>query len=208
MFSVDTPAESRALLSADELRLAAGLSATDTSQDGRLAELGLRAADAIGRHCCADDGEHAPTLLSELCSETIRLDQPRDTLVLARRFVTEITGLTENGVGLGAGSYELKKSAGLLLRVSGERTICWTGSKVIVQYRAGFEAPHNDLKHAAELLVRQMTATTARDPTVRRERVDGVGEFEYWVGSIDPKNGAPFTSDIMALLAPFRSPSI
>lgn len=208
MFSVDTPVTNRALLSADELRIAAGLEPTDTSKDGRLAEIGLRASDAIGRYCCADDGVNPPTLLNELCSETIRIGSATDTLILTRRFVTAIVGITENGVGLGAGAYELKKAAGLLLRVSNDRPIYWTGTKVIVQYRAGFVTPHDDLKHAADLLVRQMMATTSRDPTVRRERTDGVGEFEYWVGSIDAKNGAPFTSDIVALLAPFRSPTI
>ena len=204
MFEVVTPAASRAILGADELRLAAGLLATDTSQDGRLSDLGLRVADAIARHCnVAEDGVTPPTLLSEVCAETIRLMEPRQSIVLRRRFVTAISSVTEDGVGLGAGSYEIDKASGVLRRLCHDRPASWTASKVIIMYTAGFTAPPNDIKQAAELFLRQMYAQFSRDPLMRRERVDGVGESEYWVGSIDPKNQSPFPSDVAALLAPY-----
>lgn len=209
MFSVDTPAASRALLSAQELRLAAGLAANDTSNDTRLGVLGLRVSDAIARHCkVAEDGVNPPSLLSEVCSETIRLDGPREKLILSRRFVTAVSAVTENSVGLGSGGYEIEKAAGLLVRLSSDRPIYWTGAKVIVQYTAGFATPYDDLKQAAELFVRQLLSATGRDPMVKRERVDNVSETEYWVGSIDAKNGAAVPSDVAALLAPYVNHSL
>jgi len=209
MFSVDTPAASRALLSAEELRLAAGLTANDTSNDTRLGVLGLRVADAIARHCkVGEDGVNAPTLLNEICSETIRLDGPREALVLSRRFITSIAAVTENSVGLGAGAYEVNKAAGLLHRLSSDTPICWTGIKVVVQYSAGFAAAPNDLKQAAELFVRQLLSVTGRDPMVKRERVDNVSETEFWVGSIDASNGSAVPSDVAALLSPYVTYSL
>lgn len=206
MFAVETPASSRALLGPDELRLAAGLAAADTSQDGRLSELGIRVADAIARHCgVAEDGVTPPTLLSEVCSETIWLEGPRESLVLARRFITAIAGVTENDVGLGAGGYEIDKAAGILRRISASRRTVWTGIKVIIQYQAGLTTPPGDLKQAAEMFLRQMYSQFSRDPLMKRERVEGVSEIEYWVGSMDPGKGAAFPSDVAALLRPYAT---
>lgn len=209
MFEIVTASTNRSLLSADELRVAAGLAPTDTSDDGRLRELGERASDAIARFCCvASDGVSIPTLTSESCRDTIRLDCASTTLSLSRRFVTAVSLVTEAGVTLSATDYEIGKAAGVLRRLYDDAGSQWAAGKVVVEYTAGFSTVPSDLKHATELLVRQMSAQTARDPTVRRERVDGVGEMEYWVGSIDGGNGAPFTSDVMALLAPYRTLSI
>lgn len=208
MFQVTAPASSREILSADELRLAVGLAATDTSQDGRLRELGLRVADAIARYCgVAEDGVNPPTLLSETCSETIRIEEPVSSIIFRRRFVSSVVAVSEGGVGLGSGSYEFDGAAGILRRLSSDREIYWVGPKIVVQYIAGLAAPSSDLKQAAELFLRQMHSQFARDPLMRRERVDGVGEFEYWVGSVDSANGSPFPSDVAAILQPYRTPS-
>lgn len=204
MFSVVTPAGSRALLSEEELRVAVGLADDDTSQDTRLAQLGARVSDAIARHCrVADDGVNPPTLLSEVCTDTIWLEGPRESLVLSRRFVSAVAAVTENGVGLGSGGYEINAAAGTLQRIQSDRPVCWSGAKVIVQYTAGFATPPEDLKQAAELFLRQLSSLTTRDPHVRRERVDNVSETEFWVGSIDAANGSAVSSDVAALLAPY-----
>ncbi len=209
MFAVDTPASSRALLTAQELRVAVGLADSDTSQDTRLGVLGLRVSDAIARHCkVAEDGVNPPTLLSELCSETIWLDGPRDSLVLTRRFVTSVAAVAENSVVLGVGAYEVNKPAGILWRIASERRICWTGVKVVLQYSAGFAAPPSDIKQAAELYLRQLSSMTTRDPLVKRERVDNVSETEFWVGSIDASNGSALPSDVAALLTPYVTYSL
>lgn len=182
MFEVVTPASERAILSADELRIAAGLAPTDTSQDGRLHELGLRAAGAVAQICkIVSDGVTPPTLFSEVCRDTFRLPKSRDELVLSRRFVTAVASVVEDGRTLAATDYEVDKSSGVMRRLSGDRHSCWSATKIVVSYTAGFTVLPEDAKHASELIVRNMIAQSERDPMVRRERVDGVGETEYWV---------------------------
>lgn len=205
MFEVTTPAADRAILSADELRLASGLSATDTSQDGRLRELGLRASDAIAHQCKVQgDGVNAPTLLSEVVRDTIRFAAAKPSLVLSRRFVTAIASVVEDGVTLATDDYETDKGSGIIRRLSGDGYACWPASKIVVFYTAGFASPPMDLKHAAELLLRQMISQTVRDPMVRRERIDGVGETEYWVGAVGGAE-SPAAVAIANLLRPYTS---
>lgn len=205
MFEVTNPATSRAILSADELRLAANLSVTDSSLDGRLAELGLRASDAIARQCkIASDGVNIPTLFSEACRDTFRPQVSMSSLVLSRRFVTAIASVVEDGVTLTADDYEIERSSGVLRRVSDNMYIRWLQAKIVVTYTAGFSSMPTDLKHAAELVVRQMSSQTDRDPMVRRERVDGVGETEYWVGTVDGGD-SPTAMAVRNLLRPYTS---
>lgn len=204
MFEVITPAASRALLTASELRAAAGLAADDESQDARLADLGARVADTIARFCrVADDGVNPPSLLSEVCAETLRFREGRSAIVLRRRFITAVAAVSEDGVGLGAGSWQINKASGILERIRNDRVIAWSASKIVVQYSAGFATVPSDLKQASEMFLRQMHSQMTRDPLVRRERTDGVGDVEYWVGSIDAANGAPFPSDVASLLTPY-----
>lgn len=205
MFEVTTPSQNRAILSADELRVASGLAATDTSQDGRLGELGLRAADAISHQCKVQgDGVNPPTLLSEVVRDTFRVAAAKPALVLSRRFVTAVASVAEDGVTLSASDFEVDKGSGVIRRLLGDGYACWPATKIVVSYTAGFVAPPMDLKHAAELLLRQMASQSARDPMVRRERVDGVGETEYWVGAVGGAE-SPAALAIANLLRPYTS---
>jgi len=204
MFEVVTPVEDPAILSTDELRLAAGLLPTDTSKDGVLTELGLQASDAIALLCkLANDGVNAPTLLSETCRDTFRLEHPRVALVLSRRFVTALASVVEDGVTLAATDYELDRASGILKRISGEAYVNWSTSKIIVNYTAGFSSPTSNLKRAANLLVKQMVSEDGRDLMVRRERTDGVGETEYFA-TVDGKE-SPLASAVKSLLRPYTN---
>jgi hypothetical protein len=149
-----------------------------------------------------------PTLLSEVCAETIRPERPLPALVLRRRFITSVAAVAEDGAGLGVGAYEIARTAGILRRISSDRDVNWTARRIVVQYTAGFATIPPDLKQAAELFVRIITSQFGRDPLMRRERVDGVGEFDYWVGSTAGDNNSPVPPDVAALLAPYMSGDI
>lgn len=199
MLVVTTPASDPTLLSAQELRDAVG--AADGSHDTALASIGRRVAAAIARVCgVAAGGAVAPTLRKETLTETFRLEAARQKLILARAPVVSVTSVVEDGITLAAADYEIDAGPGLLLRLDDDTPAAWEPCKITVVYSAGWETVPDDLKLAATKLVQAAFASGSRDPDLKRERVDGVGEWEYWVGPA----GDPLVPDeVMHLLAPY-----
>jgi hypothetical protein len=199
-FTVTTPASELSLLTVEELRAAVGV--TDSSQDAALTALGLRLSASIAKQCgVASDGDHPTTLLSETCSEVFRPARHQQDLILARRPVSAITSVTENGTVLDAADYEIRGGSGLLTRLSGDRLSCFPCGKITVVYIAGFEAAPDDLKLAASKLAAALYSETARDPNLKRVDVVDVEEREYWVG---PTDDPLLSTEIQDLLAPFK----
>jgi len=199
-FTVTTPASDLSLLTVEELRAAVGV--TDTSQDTVLTTLGLRLSASIARQCgVASDGVRSPTLLSETCSEVFRPSRIAGSLVLARRPVTEITSIDENGTTLAASDYEISRGSGLLMRLSGDRAASWPCGKITVVYKAGFAAAPDDLKLAASKLATALYSETARDPNLKRIDIPDVEMREYWVA---PSDDPLLSAEISDLLAPYR----
>lgn len=199
-FTVTTPASDLSLLTVEELRAAVGV--TDTSQDPALTTLGLRLSAAIAKQCgVASDGIRPATLLSETCSEVFRPSRTTGSLVLARRPVTEITSVDENGAVLAAADYEVSRGTGILMRLSGDRAFSWPCGKITVVYKAGFTAAPDDLKLAASKLATALYSETARDPNLKRIDIPDVEEREYWVA---PSDDPLLSAEISHLLAPYR----
>lgn len=202
LFSVTVPTSSPGLLTAAELRAAAGLAVGDTSQDTTLTALGLQVSATLARRCgVADDGVNVPTLLSETCSEVFRLPKKREQIRLARRPVSAITSVVEEGTTLTGTDYEVSKPTGLFSRIAGDRPICWPCGKITVVYVAGLASATPDLKLAASKLTTALFTETARDPSLKRERVDDISEREYWVS---PSDDPLLTAEIDDLLTPYK----
>lgn len=197
IFSVTDAASDVSLLTTSELRSAVGIS--DDSMDAELAIMGRRVSTAIARQCnVMDDGVNPPTLLSETCTEVFRWNGC-GPLKLARRPVTSIVSVTISEEAVDAADYEL--NGGDLYALSDDEISEWQSGKITVEYVAGYETAPDDLKLAASKLVTATNAETARDPSLKREQVDGIGEREYWVAPSDD----PFlTKEISQLLAPYR----
>lgn len=200
MFTVSIPAADRALLTIEQLRAAAGVTGTD--QDAVLLALGLRIADEIADHCrVPSDGVHPPTLLRETLVETIRLTCGTQPLVLARRWLGEVS-VTVDGVAVDAADLEADAPAGLLYRLQDDRRTAWAPGKIVVTYQAGFSEAPSALVGAAEQLVRLQRSQASRDPLARSERVrtEGVEEIQtdFWVGPVD---GQAIPSDVGDRLA-------
>lgn len=202
LFSVTAAASDLSLLTAAELRAAAGLVSGDTSKDAILTPLGLQVAAILARLCgIADDGVATPTLLSETCTEVFRIPTNREQIRLSRRPVTSITSVVEEGTTLSGTDYEVSKPTGLLYRLSGDRRICWPCGKVAVVYVAGLSAAKPDLKMAASKLTTALYTETARDPSLKRIRVDDIVEREYWVA---PSDDPLLSEEIDDLLTPYK----
>jgi hypothetical protein len=200
MFSISTPASSRAILSLAEIKAAVG--ETGSSNDAALTALGGQISDAISLACgVPSDGVTPPTLMRETIIETVRLREPAQTLVLSRRYIYSVTSVVVAGTTLSTDNYEADKSAGVLryLSVSGSE-VCWPTGKTVVTYSAGFTTAPEPLKLAAILLVREQWALSQRDPSIRSESFDGLGSFTYGTGSLMSQTGGlpPGVSDLLA----------
>ncbi len=134
-----TPATDLALLSPEELRAAAGLAEDDTAQDTTLALLGLEAAEWIADICgIRTAGANPPTVLAEELRETFPAMWSGPELVLARRFVSDVT-VTENGAAIAEGTdFVVVDDRGVLQRLSSGYGLPWQVAPIVVEYIAGF----------------------------------------------------------------------
>lgn len=213
MLTVTAPAPDTKLLTPEQMRLAYGLAANDSSQDTNLAVLNVQISAAISQSCRiahANGGE--PTLKRETLRQLVRC--PRSgPIVLARRHKVEIVSVhVDDAIDpLDPDLYEVEEEGGLLHRLdeSGNR-ICWTGCKIVIVYKAGFaaDAIPADIVAVATDVIRLRKSEAARDPLVRRQsvRVDGVDEVsqDFWVNATSAGSpsftGGPIPAEYAARL--------
>lgn len=204
MLTVVTPASDRTLLTDAELRSAVG--STPPIADGDLAALNHRVAAAITRHCrIAAAGTTPPTLRQETLSEQFRLTCRREAVKLARRPIASITSVTYCGALLGASDYEVDTSAGLMWRLSADCRVCWSAGKLVVVYIAGWQTVPHELKLAAAKLASAIYQEGTRDPNLKRVRIEGLSEREYWV---PPTSDPLIPSEVADLLSAFINISL
>jgi hypothetical protein len=200
VLTIASPNTDRSLLTLAELRAAAGVS--DGSQDATLIPLGNYISASITKACkVAYAGVVPPTLRLETVTETIRYrsrSSKADGIKLARRPVVEIMSVTEGGNNVAASSYELDAAASVLYRISGHCHIRWCHfGNIVVEYSAGYDIVPDDLKYAAIKFVRAEIAQGSRDPLLKRIRIEGVSEREYWV---DPTKDSIVPGEVMDIL--------
>ena len=197
MLSIPSPNTDRSLLTRAQLRAAVGVE--DGSKDAALIDLGNYVAVLIAQACrVATAGGIPPTLRLETVVETIVLGTPSEWLDLARRPVTTINSVIENGNEIDSIGYRLAGSAGRLQRRSGTMAALWPQDcDIVVTYSAGWATVPDDLARAAIKFVQAEWNQGSRDPLLRRVRVEGVSEREYWV---DPTKDSVVPADVMDIL--------
>lgn len=194
MLVITEEAEDPTLLTEDEVATAIG--DTSVPSDGLIA-ISERVSEMIAGACnVAPAGAAVRTLRAETVMEVVRLrSSSTETLYLARRPVIEIISATEGGVAVVDADRELSDSG--LLRLRNGHPCGWTCGKVAVEYRAGWEEVPPALKEIAGRLAATLWSNKGRDANLKRERVDGVGEQEWWV---DLKADTIVPDDIQAAL--------
>lgn len=133
-----------------------------------------RASAAIEQYCNR-------IFAAETVSETFRLDDGARSLLLTRRPIISVTSITEDGVALAGSDWEADLDAGILFRLGSDAQTDWSASKVTIVYQAGYNSYPKDLQDAALRLVRMARASRSRDPTIKSETVEGVGQTVYWI---------------------------
>lgn len=195
MLTIASPNTDRSLLTTAELRGAAGVG--DNSRDAELIPLGRYVSAMITKACRVSAAAGIPpTLRSEAVVETFRIGCKQGSVVLSRRPVTEISAVSEDGEDLADGDYEIDGS-GILYRLSSNVRSEWLRAEVSVSYTAGWATVPDDLKYAAIKFVRAELTTGSRDPLLKRLKVDGISEREWWV---EPTKDTVVPSDVLDIL--------
>lgn len=201
MLSVTTAAGDPNLLSVEEMRAAVGV--TGSGSDAALLILNGRVSRAIAAHCrVASAGIAVPTLRQETLTETFRTGMSREKLLLSRRPIVSVTSVVEDGETLTGAEYEIDAASGILLRLENDEPACWSWSKIVVVYVAGWATVPDDLKLAASKLASEIYTVGTRDPNLKRIKTDGVDEVEYWIG---PATDPLVSQEIDALLSPYMN---
>lgn len=204
-----TPATDLQLLTAAELRVAAGLADDDTSQDASLALLGLEAAewiaDIVGIRTA---GARSPTVLAEGLRETFPALWLGPELVLARRFVSDVA-VMENGAALVDGAdFVVLDDRGVIQRMSSGYGLRWQTAPVVVEYTAGFSSgsPSNvpaAIKAVARDYVQRrygMNALAPDELRVRSETTNDLDSVSYFDAA---SSGATFEEQARSRLSRF-----
>ena len=213
MLTIVTPAPDRNLLTAAEMRSAAGLESTDTSQDTELAALNGYISAVIARECnvsVEDLGDTPPTLRSETVTETFRSGTYQNVLALTRFPVTALSTVVENDGTLTSATPDYILDGQLLYRVTGGARGWWPNGTASVTYIAGWATVPDDLKWAAikfakgELAVASTAVLTGGDSTLKRLKIEGVSEREWAVTSssseADDSSSSTLPADVYNIL--------
>jgi hypothetical protein len=197
MLSIPSPKTDRSLLTRAQLRSAVGVE--DGSKDAELIDLGNYVAILIAQACrVATAAGIPPTLRLETVVETIVLGTCSEWLDLARRPVTTIDSVIEDGMEIDSTGYRLAGTAGRLQRRSGSFAALWPRDcDIVVTYSSGWATVPDDLARAAIKFVQAEWNQGSRDPLLRRVSVEGVSEREYWV---DPTKDSVVPADVMDIL--------
>lgn len=194
MLTVTSAADSFDLTRVETVRTELGL--PDTRQDALLRRLISHASDVISKQC-------NKVFAQETVTETFRLARCERELVLARYPVTVIGEVAEDGTMLTASDYELEPDVGLLLRLSDDSPSRWAAGKISVSYTAGFPLLDGlpfGVQRACVALVKHYFLSADRDPMLRSEQLDGLGQSAWHGGALPP--------EVEGLLSPHRKPAI
>lgn len=125
-------------------------------------------------------------------------------LTLRRRPVTLVTSVTEDTNLLVDGTdYEVDYGASLIYRLTSNSRSHWRGSKITVEYSAGYYPIPEDVQGAVLTLMAHKWVSNGRDPLLRSFSIDQVGAETYWVpltngSSVDLPPDLQSVADVIA----------
>lgn len=192
------------LLSIEEMREAAGVS--DGAHDERLMRMADDVAEMLARACgIAEVAGNPVTFRAETVRETIDVDLAGRSLWLARRPIVSVASVVRNDVEIDPDTYRVDAGGGRVWRSGSGFDVIWPCGTYVVTYEAGYADVPPALRQAAMRMLRSLwwrDGPDAREPGLRHERIDGVGERDYWIHA----DGEPLIpKDVLDALAPFRA---
>lgn len=185
MLTVVTPANPRRLATSDDvIAVVPGLSADAANK-------------LIDRATLAIEGWCGRSLVRETVRQTER-DVRADGIMLDRWPAT-VTAVTVDGETVAPGDRELDGT--VLRRLADDRRVWWRGSKIVIDYAAGYSPVPADLVEATVRLCVAMNGAAGRDAAIRSENIPDVMSVSY----LDPgAGGGALPEAVTALLTPYR----
>lgn len=181
------------------------LGITGAASDATLSALITSASTAIATQCRRPLGAHTITETFRIRSVGLNAarELDRQELLLTGKDPT-ITSVAVDAVAVPGAEYEL--DSGILRRITTDgNPTTWGGGTVVVVYQTGYALPGAapaPLAEACIELVSRGFGVAARDPSVKRETVEGVGSVEYF----DRGFGAMALDDTLRdTLAPYKA---
>ncbi|HVJ31659.1 MAG TPA: hypothetical protein VND94_00975 [Terriglobia bacterium] len=202
LITVVTPATTKSLTTRDRVKSELGV--TSNSDNAGIDALIADSSRIISSYCDR-------VFAQEVVSEVFRRGswRPAESIILSRFPCTSIASLTEDGVAVAGSNWEADPETGIIRRLSGDSLSCWTASKIIVAYTAGYVLPGNpsrdlpeDIERACLMLTKLMYFSRSRDPLVKEETIDGVGSASYYVRGAMDMSIMPV--EITSLIEPYR----
>ena len=197
MLVVTTPAQSRALVTIDELKADLGPLAA-TLSDEEFTALAESASATISAACNV-------VLVAETVVESFWLDQPRDRLFLERTPIAAGATVSIGGELLAPEGFVVDPNVGALRKVSATGIEPWPCGMIVVTYTGGFaeNAIPPALKTACLSVARRMNAGRSRDPFLKSEEIPGVLNRTFWVGAVGSGATSALNPDEALLLSDF-----
>ncbi|GEP12808.1 hypothetical protein [Methylobacterium gnaphalii] len=188
---VITPPTSKRLTTVEHVRGDLGLAENvpPTAQIERWID---QASSRAASFCRRTFGRELVRQRFELCHG--RIDEAQSGLLLDRGPVVSISSVTVDGEAQDASTYE--SDGRFLYRLDGMDRRCWYGRVVLVEYMAGWVLPGDsdasqppagaellpaDVERAVIQLVGAALSAGSRDMMVKSERVEGVGQTDWYV---------------------------
>ncbi|UIN36285.1 hypothetical protein [Methylobacterium oryzae] len=202
MLTVITPGTSTALTTLARAKALLGFGSAD---DAAATVLIGQASRVIAEHCRRPFGvaSYRETFSDRDCGE--------DGPLLSRGPVVEVIAVRSIGVTFDPSEYRVSE-AGRLQRIEPDgRVVPWWGSFLTVDYRAGYVLPQDganapaqtlpdSVERAAIMIVATYLSLRGRDPTVKSESNDGLGQTSWWVPGAGDSLPSP---EAEQLLVPF-----
>lgn len=135
-------------------------------------------------------------------------------IVLARRPVIAITGITENDTAVDPSDFELFATTGVVRRLSSALVAAWPCTIIVITYQAGWKLPNDsgrnlpaDIEQAVITAVQARWNSRKRDPNVKSENIPGVRQVDYFFGTPGVDDG-PLPLEAASMLRPYRNMSL
>lgn len=216
MLTVTSAAATTALTTLETVKTALSVSADTEDEfiERQIDGITSRIVSEIIRAMPAVDGTR--TIGLETLSQQYRLKARQTSLVIGRwvpQMPVTILSITEDDTVLETTDYEFNGGEGVLIRLSEDRPICWSASKVVVSLTAGWLLPGDtgrnlpqNIEDAAIELIKLARFNRTRDPTLRQENIlEGLYSYQLFAPS-DAPGGIP--ENVAALLAPYCLPVV
>lgn len=182
-----------------------------TLVDGIASTAGLSAGQLV---FAADGSVPAGTTITPAGPNSITLSQAATSSVTGLAFTTGLQVVQTLSAGntktlVYGKDFTIDAKRGWLIRLNTFTggSVRWEAEPVTVQYQAGYNPIPADLVDATLRLVTARLKSRGRDPFLRSEGEPGLGQQQYWIGTLPGQRGS-LPPEIQALVDPYRVPVI